>query len=109
MKSRRILAIGLVGSSLAAMAAVDRFVDRPLNKSAMAANVEGLGDTATSATDSGSSLWFCPAGESADGADTTITIMNPTAQGGSGSVTFLCPYRRSHRRDLGSGRRWRHC
>jgi hypothetical protein len=88
MKSRRILAIGIVGSSLAAMAAVDRFVDRPVTKSAITANAEGLGDTAASGTDSGSSLWFCPAGESADGVDTIITIVNPTAQAGSGSVTF---------------------
>jgi hypothetical protein len=88
MKSRRILATGLVGVSLATMALVDRFVDRPITQSAVAANAEGVGDTATSAVDSGSSLWFCPAGESADGIDTVITIMNPTGQAGTGSVTF---------------------
>jgi hypothetical protein len=88
MKSRRILATGLVGMSLATMALVDRFVDRPVTQSAVATNADGVGDTATSAVDSGSSLWFCAAGESADGVDTTITIMNPTGQAGTGSVTF---------------------
>ena len=71
------------------MALIDRFVDRPLAKSAIAATLEGLGDTATSDVNSGSSLWFCPAGESANGVDTIITIMNPTAKAAAGSVTFL--------------------
>jgi hypothetical protein len=89
MRSRRILATGLIGASLATMAVVDRFVDRPIVQSAVAAKADVLGDTATSDSNSGSSLWFCAAGESADGIDTTITIVNPTGQAGSGTVSFL--------------------
>ena len=89
MKSARVLAIGLVGVSLATMGLVDRFVDRPSTKSTSATNEAGTLDPLASSVDSGSSLWFCPSGESADGADTIITIVNPTGQAGQGSVTFL--------------------
>ena len=71
------------------MALVDRFVDRPITKLAAAANDAGTAGPLASAQDSGSSLWFCPSGESADGADTIITIVNPTNQAGTGSVSFL--------------------
>jgi hypothetical protein len=89
MRSTRVLAIGVVGVSLASMALVDRLVDRPITKLAAAANDAGTLDPLASAEDSGSSLWFCPSGESADGADTIITIVNPTNQAGTGTVSFL--------------------
>jgi hypothetical protein len=89
MRSARVLTIGFVGLSLMAMGLADRFVHRSTTTSAVAASDLGTLDPWASAPDSGSSLWFCPSGESTDGAETIITIANPTGKAGTGTVSFL--------------------